>query len=348
MKKRQWLSLFLVLFLLVPSLSFATDSSSNYLQTALPKHVQAMKSLDPSFNTANDLAFGVELPVYSAQNGSLSATDVKYVTVFSGGRAIAYIAVSKTDAGEWTSGFGKMFLEEAQNAGIADKLNEYTLVKVSGKLIAAKGDSAVILSESLEPSSVNMKNIQELVGKKSKMSFRTLGNANKKTYVKMAATRASSKMLDVKVVLQNGKPICWAAACAAVINYVKGESLTAEKVAQDMGVTGGAGWSTMLKAYKKYGMSPSEYNALPSKTVFSVINSNKPIHMGSYTKTNSGHSTVLRGYTQGVGGDLWYSMIDPNQKSYQTLDIPISAQSDGTKVYYVLNGDKFYWKKARY
>lgn len=70
--------------------------------------------------------------------------------------------------------------------------------------------------------------------------------------------------------------------------------------------------------------------------------------MGMITNSNSSHSTLLRGYTQGVGYDLWYSMIDPNECSYQTLDIPISAQNDGSKVYYVLNGDKSYWKKSRY
>ncbi|WP_066496678.1 papain-like cysteine protease family protein [Abyssisolibacter fermentans] len=152
--------------------------------------------------------------------------------------------------------------------------------------------------------------------------------------------------LDMDIVLQGNHPWCWAATCAAIINYIQNENLSARDVVEyvfgsavDMGGT----WKNMKKAYNHWGLTPREYKTLTYSEVKNLINNNQPIHIGMYTST-SGHSMTLRGYEKWSDGDIIYYAIDPNYNHYVSFD----GDESGENIYYILGGSAFYWQKSRF
>lgn len=117
-------------------------------------------------------------------------------------------------------------------------------------------------------------------------------------------------MKRINRVLQGNHPWCWAATCAAIINYEKDTNLTAEEVA--------------------------------TYVFGSPINSDSPIHMGLYSDIG-GHSMTLRGYSKFNDGYILYSAIDPNYDNY----VYFEGSENYYGSYYVLGGHNFYWERAR-
>lgn len=154
------------------------------------------------------------------------------------------------------------------------------------------------------------------------------------------------KNLRVNIVLQGNHPWCWAATCAAIINYEKDTNLTAEEVATYVfgsPIDRGGRWSDMKKAYDHWEMGDVyETRALTYDETKAAINSDSPIHMGLYSDIG-GHSMTLRGYSKFNDGYILYSAIDPNYDNY----VYFEGSENYYGSYYVLGGHNFYWERAR-
>lgn len=61
---------------------------------------------------------------------------------------------------------------------------------------------------------------------------------------------------------------------------------------------------------------------------------------------STGHSLVLRGYSQFVGGEMTYSYMDPALATIRSIDIPISAQNNGSNVGILCSGRVMYWYQS--
>lgn len=102
-----------------------------------------------------------------------------------------------------------------------------------------------------------------------------------------------SKTLNVKGVDQGNNPWCWAATCAAMINYRKGTNLSAKDVTDYVGNKGGGTWDDMKKAYNYWKVSVSQEGRKNFSEIKTQINNDIPMHLGL-----TGHSVGLIGYKQ--------------------------------------------------
>jgi len=137
----------------------------------------------------------------------------------------------------------------------------------------------------------------------------------------------------------------WAATCAAMINHLKGRSLSASDVANYVFPNNpeqGATWSGIKKAYNHWGLYPSQTGTISFTEVKSDINSNKPMHLGL-----NGHSVGLIGYEDWVGSaggnnDRILILLEPNGGVHKS----VALNSSGNFTY-SLGGGRNAWKYTR-
>ena len=160
----------------------------------------------------------------------------------------------------------------------------------------------------------------------------------------------SYKTLNIAAVPQNG-PTCWAATCAAIINYYKGTSLTCLSVAQyiypDDPQHGGT-WTDIRNAYNHWGLSPTKTDGKISFTnVKTNIKLGNPLNLlirGTNSEGNSrGHSVALIGYEDysNTTGKKIIFILEPNGGVRKSITLNSSGNFT-----YVLGGTNFSWSKT--
>lgn len=153
---------------------------------------------------------------------------------------------------------------------------------------------------------------------------------------------AEYKTLNVRGVSQGNHPWCWAATCAALINYYKGKSLTARNVAEYVypdNPERGGDWKAIKKAYNHWGLYPSQTGVISFRSVKTKINSYKPMHLGL-----SGHSVGLIGYEDWAGSYNYEKvliLLEPNGGVHKS----VTLKSNGNFDYYLSGKDA--WKYTR-
>ncbi len=155
----------------------------------------------------------------------------------------------------------------------------------------------------------------------------------------------SYKTVRVKGVSQGNHPWCWAATCAAMINHLKGKSLSAANVANYVFSNNpeqGETWSGIEKAYNHWGLYPSQTGVISFANVKSAITANKPMHLGL-----KGHSVGLIGYEDWVGSvggsnSRILILIEPNGCVHRSVELNSSGNFT-----YRLGGGANAWKYTR-
>lgn len=158
----------------------------------------------------------------------------------------------------------------------------------------------------------------------------------------------SYKTINVKGVSQGNHPWCWAATCAALINYYKGESLSASTVANYVFPNNpeqGGNFDAMKKAYNHWSLYPTESAGIASfTTVKSNINNDKPMHI-RLKAGNLGHSVGLIGYEDWIGvpsaGDRIIIILEPNGGVRKSITLNSSGNFS-----YSLAGDSYSWSRT--
>ena len=153
----------------------------------------------------------------------------------------------------------------------------------------------------------------------------------------------SQKILNVKGVSQGKNPWCWAATCAAIINYEYGYSLNASNVAnyvypKNPGRPGGL--TEIKKAYNHWGLYPKQTDTIPFNTVKYHINRNSPLHLRLVG--NGRHSIALIGYQewdQNFGNSKILVLLEPNGGIRKS----VTLNSNGN-FSYTLGGDRLSWQ----
>lgn len=118
---------------------------------------------------------------------------------------------------------------------------------------------------------------------------------------------AAYKTINVVGIKQSSENWCWAATCAALINYYKGVGISDATVAQYVFPTNPdqqAKWENMQKAYLHWGLTPSQTSMISFSNVKSYIDINKPMHLGLI-----GHSVGLIGYEDWRGPDCYDKIL---------------------------------------
>lgn len=152
----------------------------------------------------------------------------------------------------------------------------------------------------------------------------------------------SYKTVDIDGVSQGNHPWCWAATCAAMINYYKNKDLTASEVANyvfpDDPEQGGT-WTNMKKAYNHWNLYPYQTNKISFSSIQNKINNDKPMHLGLV-----GHSVGLIGYEDWdntyVDEEILI-LLEPNGGVHKS----VTLKSNGNFNYYLTGNDT--WKYTR-
>ncbi|MGP1543867.1 MAG: C39 family peptidase [Candidatus Fimenecus sp.] len=155
----------------------------------------------------------------------------------------------------------------------------------------------------------------------------------------------SSKTLNVNGVPQGNHPWCWAATCAAIINYKKGYNLSSENVAKYIYPNNpeqGGGWSEIRKAYRHWGLTPHQKNRISFIDIKNNINANKPLHL-RISSQNSRHSIGCIGYEDWVSAPNGFNakiliLLEPNSGIHKTVSLNSTDNFS-----YQLGGEAFSW-----
>ena len=152
-----------------------------------------------------------------------------------------------------------------------------------------------------------------------------------------------SKTINVKGVSQSGST-CWAATCAALINYYKNKSLTYYDVASYVfpnNPNQGGTWNDIKKAYNHWQLYPTQTGVISFTTIKSKINNNKPMHLGL-----TGHSVGLIGFSLNEFGDGTKErvlvLLEPNGGVRKT----VALKSNGNFDYYLTGSNSWHYTRS--
>ncbi|WP_040328157.1 papain-like cysteine protease family protein [Clostridium ihumii] len=329
-----------------------------YAIKELPKHIQniQMEAEQYGFKGYDVQNFKLAEPfsVYSEENGS-----VYYFPVTNNSKIIALLGVSKTSGEGYTSTFEKGFADKLQTM-VENEHSAFRIVNDNNELRAVNNIKSVLLAKTYTEANKgqskkahfnnynlesNVNKAQESVinSKEITTPLNEYTTSNSNNYEQLTQ---DSNSLQIKIVLQGSHPWCWAATCAGIINYEKGTNLDAAEVVRYVygsEVEEGGNWNHMKKAYNNWGLYPNQTDPIAYDQVKTTIDGGHPIHLGMMSYGAGGHSMTLRGYTENSDGTKSYSLIDPNKDYF----VSVSAKSDSSNVYYILNGYRFYWYSSR-
>lgn len=255
------------------------------------------------------------------------------------------------DGSELTSSLAKSFGEElntllSNNSGIT-----YKLITDGNNVYAISEDNETILlytlipdnSDKLNISYINVYNNQENLVLSNLNTIRS----NAQTLYSSIITRAdvnrpiSYKTLNVKGQSQY-KETCWAATCAALINYLKGTNLTYYSVSSYIHPSNpyiGGTDSETIKAYNHWGVSATKQSVLSFSTIKSKINSNKPIHL-ILTSSSVGHAVGLIGYEDWEDRNI-IIIVEPNGGVRKSIQLKSNGNFS-----YTLSPYTFTWNRT--
>ena len=137
--------------------------------------------------------------------------------------------------------------------------------------------------------------------------------------------------MSVNGVSQSGNT-CWAATCAAIINYYRGYSLSDIDVVRYIFGSNwnqGGSWSNMQDAYNHWDLSASQTGAISFSSVKDNINDGDPMHI-RLTSGGSGHSVGLIGYEEwvgshGGGNERILILLEPNGGVHRSVTLNSSG-----------------------
>lgn len=288
-----------------PSKIVSIETSSelyNYATRTFPQHLHALLETGDLPDSASNYTLGQSFSIFNTETQTNSAC----FPVLYNGEIIAIFEVS-TVSSEYQSSLSISFANELSAFLTSGQMKNFVLITDGVHLHAFDGNDSVgifqlypgekaftlsnsnYISSLFSKTQVTTTAYTDLTTSQSQFLLTPRGLVQPKEY----------KTVNVKGVSQGAHPWCWAATCAALINYYKGESLTAKTVAEYVfpkDSEQSAYWDDMKKAYNHWKLYPTETEVISFSDVKSKINSNKPMHLGL-----KGHSVGLIGYEDWVG-----------------------------------------------
>lgn len=300
------------------------------------------KSYDIQINGKVEITKPIRLIEYNVEDNNIILKDIYYSLIKSNGNFVAIYSMAKLENGEIVSNISKGFSDILNK----NNSNKFIFIKVKDTLNLLTNNSMVVLEEDYN-SKINTNayysKINNLV---KKLNISNNENINLVSLKSDPGAPIDYKFLNVDIVPQGNHSWCWAASCAAIINYMKGENLSARDVvdyAETGDIESGGTRKEKIAALKHWGIEPIEDYYMPFWMVKNIIKSNTPILVDFFTCT-SGHSMVFRGYEEYSSNEIYYNAIDPNKSS----GVLIKATEYGNNVYYIMCGAVYYWNNSYY
>jgi hypothetical protein len=322
-----------------------------YATNIFPKHLHALVESGDLNGPIEEYSFGEPFTVFNVKENTNSSC----FPVLQNEDIVAILEISENQ-GEYYSSLSVSFARELEDIIDSNMMRSFVLLTDGVHLQAFDGENSVEIfklyddgNKVEELSSDFTLSLSSLSKILSQSDLQTELRANDFLYSSLHPTAiygpASYKTLEVRGVSQGNHPWCWAATCAAMINHLKGRSLSASDVANYVFPNNpeqGATWSGIKKAYNHWGLYPSQTGTISFTEVKSDINSNKPMHLGL-----NGHSVGLIGYEDWVGSaggnnDRILILLEPNGGVHKS----VALNSSGNFTY-SLGGGRNAWKYTR-
>lgn len=351
----------------------------DYANTQFKRHILIASRNSEEFGfedeDVSEFILGHPFSVYEYDGDNLKDNQIYYFPVVSNNKIKAVLGVAYVN-GEYHSTLQKAFAEELEKL-ITNKNSTFRIVNNEDKLKAISSSEEIVISKhnsnGIEIRKRIIHNEKSIKNDKISNDEVILDENDLKSPIENNKTSNDEVILDeddlkssvkqpkmagyipdgpyeynsipMKIVTQGNYNWCWAATCAGIINYLKGENLSAKDVVTYVygsAVNEGGSWNEMKKAYNHWGLTPYQTDTMPYWQVKNNIDAMQPIHLG----LNQGqyrHSVTLKGYEKYRDGNNLYILIDPNYSHVVTMDI----KDDRNSMYYVLDGKLYFWNYSR-
>lgn len=357
------LSVVMMFTLSIPAFAASNDSSKivsiesdselySYAARTFPQHLHALLETGDLPGSASNYTLGQSFSIFNTE----AQTNSTCFPVLYNGEIVAIFEVSATSS-EYQSSLSVSFAKELSAFLTSGQMKNFVLITDGVHLHAYDGNKSVEIfqlypdGEIFTPSNLNY--ISSLF---SRTQVTTTTYTNLTTSQSQLALRGpvepkEYKTVDVKGVSQGSHPWCWAATCAALINYYEGENLSAKDVAEYVfpkDPEQGGNWDDMEKAYNHWGLYPTESSGTVSfSTIKSNINDDYPMHIrlkaGIFGQL--GHSVGLIGYEDWTGvpgeGSRIIILLEPNGGVHKSVNLNSSGNFS-----YNLGGDSYSWSRT--
>lgn len=356
------LSLALILTLSLPSFAANNEPSKivslerdpaifSYASNALPKHLHSLLDVGEFSGSIGDYTLGQSFSIFNTEEH----TDSTCFPVLYKGEFVAILEISK-GASEYQSSMSVSFAKELTAFLSTNQMHHFVLITDGVHLQAYDGIRSIEIFQLYPDGSVftpsNLEYVSSLLTLSPPETTSTYADLISPSSLP-ATTRGpvqpkEYKTVNVTGVSQGSHPWCWAATCAALINYYKGENLTAETVAKYVfpdDPEQGGNFSDMKKAYNHWSLYPTESSGTVSfATVKSNINDDKPMHI-RLTSSAGGHSAGLIGYEDWTGvpgeGARILILLEPNGGVHKSVTLNSSGNFN-----YSLGSHSLSWSKT--
>lgn len=322
-----------------------------YATNVFPKHLHALVEIGDLNGAVEEYSLGEPFTVFNVEENTNSSC----FPVLQNEDIVAILEISENQC-EYNSSLSVSFARELEDILNSNMMKSFVLLTDGIHLQAFDGETSVEIfklyndgNEVGELSSNFTLSLSSLPKNSLQSELKTEIKADDFLHGNLYPTAidgpTSYETLGVQGVSQGNHPWCWAATCAAMINYLKGKSLSASKVANYVFPNNpeqGGTWDDIKKAYNHWGLYPSQTGVISFTRVKSEINSHKPMHLGL-----KGHSVGLIGYEDwsGSGGgsnDRILILLEPNGGVHRSVKLNSSGNFT-----YSLGGGSNAWKYTR-
>lgn len=333
---------------------YARDNFKNLIKSA--KRTPELYGFNKK--EVNKFKLGQAFNIKRYENGNMISTDIFYLPILYKNNVRGLLAVTyDTETNKYIANLSKSFSDGLDSIK-SNKSNKetYTIVDINESIYAVNENNTVLLQESPFDNNKNKKLNIDTNSFKAQKNDKTIQINEENTDIKLDATYSAlashviSGSIDITPVLQGDHPWCGAAATAAIINYKKGESLTAEDVTVEVhgsAVEEGITNSEVIEVASNHGLTASQTSPLSYGAVTSDIDNDHPIYMQMQRTKEDGtkayHALVLRGYENYINyGEIIYSVINP----WYTYYVEISGAEYGSQVTYITGSRTYKWYKT--
>lgn len=320
------------------------ENTETYAENILPIHLHGLLEAAELHGNVYDYNLGAGFSIFNV----ISSTESVCFPVIQNGNIVAILEVYY-DGKEFTSSLAISFAKELTqilNTSHSEKIifitDGVSLQVYDGNKsyeIYKQFDNSKVVEDLSEHLQFDYKSLPSIRGNE-------LSEARISSYTVLRGIGGPTayKTLSVRGVSQSGDT-CWAATCAAIINYLRGTQLSAIDVAKYVfgdNWDQGGGWSHMKDAYNHWGLYPSETGRISFDSVISQINRGGPMHLGLYD-----HSVGLIGYEDWRGSPDGHNeriliLLEPNGGVLKSVKL----NSNGN-FYYKLGKGSYTWVKTR-
>lgn len=337
-------------------LSYAvSDEIVDFAESEIHAHLNSFLREGLLMGTKYDYALGEAFTVHNAAINSYSFC----FPVVKSRKIIGILEVSRVD-NEFISSFSTSFSAEITKLLANNRNKNYILLTDGTYLQAFDGVICktiyTLYETGAEPVNLSLTISNEFLYPTVPVSYKSISTAK---YAIISASDytilvndgpLSYKTLNITGVPQSG-PTCWAATCAAIINYYKGTSLTYLSVAQYIFPNNphqGGNWTNMRNAYNHWGLSPTQTDGKISFTnVKTNIKLGDPLHLRISGVDADGdtvrHSIALIGYEDysNTTGKKIIFILEPNGGVRKSITLNSSGNFT-----YSLGDVNYSWSKT--